>query len=171
MHSFNHMIHINSKGEFNTPSGCNRSYFSSISKFKLIKYVEKLHKLNINFSSLNGNGVLELLSSPLEANLENYMFFIDPPYLLTDSSYSRVYGLKWLEEHEINLYNSLDKIHERNGKFLLTNVLTKGDETNIILDKWKDKYNVIQLEDKFKNCNYQKKGKNRNSLEIIVKNY
>lgn len=164
-YSFNHQIRFNQKGDFNTPFGYNRSYFSDKMKNKLINFIEKLKQKNILFTTLSFENI----------NIENYpddtIFFCDPPYLITCGSYNDgKRGISfWNEELEKKLLLFLDEINNSGRKFILTNILFSGKKTNSILDEWKNKYNFTFITSDYSNSNYQKK--KIYQQEIIVTNF
>lgn len=166
-HSFNYFITINKDGQYINTSGYKKSWFNPCLRQKLVKYQDAIkQKVNeiyymdfINFYKIITDNV----------NLENIFFFVDPPYIISDDIYSRSYGLKWTQQDEINLYKMLDDINIRGGKFMLTNQLTKGNQTNNLLQEFSEKYKVIDTNVDFAGCSYQHSKKN--TQEIIVKNY
>ena len=165
-YSFSNNISFNSKSDFNTPFGMNKSSFNNSIKNKLIKYVEKLQENNIIFTYQD---FCDFYIPPY-INIKDTMFYIDPPYLLTDDAYSRCYGLKWNEEKEEKLYKNLDYINDKGGSFLLSNIIVKDNKVNNILEKWSEKYIVEEINTNYNNCNYQKK-RDIKVKEIFVKNY
>lgn len=168
-HSFNYNIHINSSGKFSVPSGNNRCYFNNLLRTKLESFCWELNE-NKNKVSIKTEN-FEKLISQAERIIPKSMFYIDPPYYASDSSYERIYYLgKWDEPKERLLYRTLDFIHENGGSFLLSNVLDNNGVTNVILSEWCSKYNVIEISSDYSNCNYQRKNKGK-TKEILVRNY
>lgn len=168
-HSFNYNIHISSKGKFNVPAGTNRSHFNKTLKMKLEAFQWELHE-NKDKITLKIKDFAEVVENA-EKIIPNSTFYVDPPYLISDSAYGRVAYLgRWDEDKERKLYEKLDLIHEKGGTFLLSNVLENNGNYNIILGRWSRKYNVVKVGTDFTNCNYQRKnaGKTR---EILVRNY
>lgn len=162
-HSFNNFLHINKEGKFMVPSGANRMWFNPSLKQKLIDYINKIHTLG---------GKLELLNQDfrsLDYTTENTFYIIDPPYLVSDDSYSRCSNYKWSGQDEIQLYGLLDEIDRTGNKFMLFNALSCNDKVNHYLKDFIKKYRVISNEDAFYNCNYQRK--NGKTQEIVVVNY
>ena len=170
-HSFNYNIHINSEGKFSVPSGYNRCYFNKSIRANLEAFQWELHEnknriaiKNEDFRALVGKG---------ERVIPNSMFYADPPYYSSDSSYGRIYYLgKWDESKERALYETLDFIHNNGGSFLLSNVIENNGKTNAILKDWcKNKnYRVLEVPSDFTNCNYQRKNIGK-TVEILVRNY
>lgn len=162
-HSFNNFLHINREGEFMVPSGANRMWFNPNLRQKLIKYIDKIHTLG---------GKLELLNNDfkeLDYTAENTFFVVDPPYFVSDDTYSRCSNYKWSEQDEIQLYGILDEIDRSGNKFMLFNALTCNDKVNHYLKEFMKKYRVISNEDAFYNCNYQRK--NGKTQEVVIVNY
>ena len=164
-HAFNYQIAFNSKGEYNMPSGYNRSWFSPQLKAKLEKYIERINNINITFKSFDFNN-FDL------RQVDNAFFYADPPYLITVGAYERDYFCKWSENYEKELLNTLDILNENGRKFALSNVLTHKGKTNEILLEWSKKYNIHHLNTDYKNCNYQTNAReDKSSDEVLITNY
>lgn len=162
-YSFNNFLHINKEGKFMVSSGAGRSSFNSNLKQKLIDYINKIHTLN---------GKLELLNQDfksLDYTAENTFYVVDPPYFVSDDSYSRCSNYKWPKQNEIQLYGLLNEIDRAGNKFMLFNALSCNDKVNHYLKDFIKKYRVISNKDAFYNCNYQRK--NGKTQEIVVVNY
>ena len=168
-HSFNYNIHINSAGKFSVPAGYQRCYFNKNLRAHLETFQWELHE-NRNRVFIKTEDFLTLISKA-ERVIPDTMFYADPPYYSSDSSYERIYYLgKWDDAKEKALYNALDFINDKGGSFLLSNVLENNGETNYILKEWCNKYNVIEVPSDFTNCNYQRKNKG-NTVEVLIRNY
>ena len=170
-HSFNYNIHINSSGKFSVPSGYNRCYFNKNMKANLEAFQWELHENRDRISIKNED--FRALVSKAEKIIPNTMFYVDPPYYVSDSSYGRIHYLgKWDEPKEYSLYKALNFINEKGGSFLLSNVIENNGRTNFILKEWyeKHKYNVIEVPSDFSNCNYQRMNKGK-TVEIMIRNY
>ena len=165
-HAFNYQFAFNSKGEYNMPSGYNRSWFSPQLKNKLIKYIQRIKEKNIKFVSHDFN-TLNIGNLKL-----NDFVYCDPPYLITVGAYERDYNCKWSEYKEKELLNFLDIINLKGIKFGLSNVLTHKGKTNEILLEWSKKYNIFHLNKDYKNCNYQTNSRKiQKSDEVYICNY
>ena len=168
-HSFNYNIHINSKGQFNVPSGATRCYFNDKLKSKLEAFQWELRE-NEKKITLKTDDFEKLIDSA-ERITQNAMFYVDPPYLCSDDSYSRIHYLgKWDEDKERKLYEKLDQINDKGGSFLLSNVLQNNGQYNRILEEWSKKYEIIDVAASYDNCNYQRKNAGK-TQEILVRNY
>ena len=169
IHSFNFSIHINSKGKFSVPFGANKSYFNNSLRAKLEGFQWELHE-NKDRISLKSDSFEELLRNAKRV-AKTSMFYVDPPYLSSDDSYSRIHYLgKWDEDKERKLYSCLDEIHEAGGSFLLSNVLENNGKWNKILDEWAKKYNLVEVNASYDSCNYQRKNEGK-TREVLIRNY
>ena len=168
-HSFNYNIHINSSGKFSVPSGYKRCYFNKNIRANLEAFQWELHENKEKVAIKNED--FKSLVSKADRVLSNLMFYVDPPYYSSDSSYERIYYLgKWDEPKERSLYETLDYIDSKGGSFLLSNVVENNGRINHILKEWSTKYNIIEVPSDFSNCNYQRKNKGK-TLEVLVRNY
>lgn len=168
-HSFNYSIHINSQGKFSVPFGANKSSFNSSLRAKLEGFQWELRE-NKDKISLKSESFDKLLEDARKI-AKDTMFYLDPPYLSSDDSYSRIHYLgKWNEDKERKLYECLDKIDEGGGSFLLSNVLENNGKWNRILEEWSKKYNVVEVSASYESCNYQRKNEGK-TKEVLVRNY
>lgn len=168
-HSFNYNIHINSKGQFSVPSGATRCYFNNKLKSKLeaFQWELKENKEHIVFKTDSFDKIID----DAEGLIKKSVFYVDPPYLCSDDPYSRIHYLgKWDEDKERKLYEKLDKVNDLGGSFLLSNVLQNNGKFNRILEKWAEKYEIINVAASYDNCNYQRKNAGK-TQEILVRNY
>ncbi len=165
--AFNHQIRFNNKHKFNTPFGKERSSYNSKIEQNLIQFTSILKKKNIEFSNKD---FLQVDFSNLGAN---DLVYCDPPYLITTGSYNDgKRGFKdWSETEELQLLNLLDYLNENNIRFALSNVLFHKGLSNDILIEWSKKYNIMYLDKTYANCNYQFKGKNAKTVEVLITNY
>lgn len=162
--AFNYQIRFNSKGEYNMPFGRNRSSFNSNLEKTFVKFIDKLHELNISF---HNNSFNEL---QLDSLTPNDFIYCDPPYLVTCASYNESYGWNLTKEQE--LLDFLDELNNKNIKFALSNVLENKGKSNDNLKRWSEKYKVIHLNYSYGNCNYHTKDKSNNSTdEVLIINY
>lgn len=159
-YSFNNQIRFNSKGEFNMPFGKNKSSFNPTLKSKFIKFIDELHKKNVEFFNMD---FIELITTS-DFSKDDFIY-CDPPYFGSVATYNENDG--WSEENEKTLLDTLDLLNEKGIRFALSNNLKYE---NPLLDKWKDKYNIHYLNSDYSNCNYQKKDKSKD-CEVLITNY
>ncbi len=165
--SFNHQIRFNSKHEFNTPFGKDRSSFNDSIERNLILFCDALHKKNIilstgdfrdfDISKLNSGDVV----------------YCDPPYLITTGSYNDgKRGFKdWTETEDADLLSLLDKLNDRGILFALSNVFAHKGQTNDALIEWSKKYNVLYIDKTYSNCSYHFKDRGTKTVEVLITNY
>lgn len=165
--SFNYQFRFNSKMEFNTPFGRNRSQFSETTKKNLMLFMEAMKSKNLEFYTRDFREISL-------AGLDNNDFlYCDPPYLITTGSYNdgnRGFR-EWDESDETDLYHYLDEANERKIHFALSNVIEHKGKINAILSEWSKKYNVHYINSNYSNCNYHKKDKESTTVEILITNY
>ena len=156
LYGFQQQIRFNSSLEYNNPVG--QSGFNDKILEKLISFSRVLKEKNIEFMAKD----FEELENYID---ENTFFYCDPPYLITLGSYND--GKRgfngWNEDNERRLIKFLDKINNKNGKFMLSNVMEHNGKQNFILEKWLEENN------NYKKIEY--KGKSRGRKEIIIINY
>ena len=162
--AFNYQIRFNNKGKYNMPFGRDRSSFNSTLEKNFIKFMNKLHNININFTNNN------FINLKLDKLSNKDFIYCDPPYLVTCASYNEKDG--WNETHEKELLNLLDEINNKHIRFALSNVFENKGKSNDILKEWSKKYKVIHLNNTYGNCNYHTKDKSNNSTtEVLITNY
>lgn len=164
-YSFNYQFRFNNNLEYNNPFGRNRSQFSDNMRKNLYLFVDRLQSMQITFSSKDFSKVsLRNLS-------EGDFIYCDPPYYITTGTYNDGNrGFKdWKEEQEKALYRYLDRADKKGIKFALSNVMEHKGRHNEILEKWSQKYKVIDLNFDYSNASYNtSKGASR---EVLIINY
>lgn len=162
VYSFNNQIRFNTEGNYNLPVGKRDLNKRMINKLQ--RFLTNIG--NITFSCDNFDEI------DLSTLTENDFVYADPPYLITCASYNENNG--WNEEKEIKLLSLLDRLHLRNIKFALSNVLTSKGKRNEILENWLNlhpEYICHHLEYTYKNSNYHKKDKVNQADEVLITNY
>ena len=168
-HAFNYNIHINKSGGFNVPFGKNRSSLNATLKKKLINFQTVISK-NKDRIILSETSYVDAFKKYAK-QIKDMMIYVDPPYLSSDSSYGRVSYLgKWDGAKEKILYETLDYINKMGGSFLLSNVIKNNGKENTALIKWSSRYNVIEVDSDYENCNYQRKNAGK-TKEVLIRNY
>ena len=162
-HSFNNQIRFNHKGKFNLPFGA-RTYNSKM-KDNLSLFCNKISNKNIIFT--NKDFKLILFDILKNNNLSNYFVYCDPPYSLNFKEYNGTHY--WNTKNDIQLFNLLDEINKKQGKFALSNIFESKGKINNLLKEWSKKYNVYYLNNTYKNCNYIRK--NIKDIEVLITNY
>ena len=165
--SFNHQIRFNSKHEFNTPFGKDRSSFNDSIERNLIMFCNALHNKNIILSTgdFRDFDISKLKSGDV--------VYCDPPYLITTGSYNDgKRGFKdWTETEDADLLSLLDKLNDRGILFALSNVFAHKGQTNDALIEWSKKYNVLYIDKTYSNCSYHFKDRGTKTVEVLITNY
>lgn len=171
-YSFNNQIIFTKEGKFSVPAGTYKSSFNNSLRQKLIKYKKRLDELGdkLILWDYDFTTTFFALETDFEYKPSETLLFIDPPYLLSNSTYDRTYGMKWEKKQEELLYTILKDWDKNGGKFMVTNLLKSKGNTNDLLLTFSKKYDTINTNTYFNNCSYQRKNK-KEDLEIIVKNY
>jgi adenine-specific DNA-methyltransferase len=163
LYSFNNQIRFNSKGEFNLPVG-KRDYNGS-SRRNVAAFNQAANEKNITFKHADFRDI-----ETMKLQKDDFVY-LDPPYLLGLASYNELGG--WTEEDEKDLYALLTKLHKKNIRFALSNVLEHKGEVNEIMKQWVEKngYHVNKLDYHYKNSNYHSMAKNNKTVEVLITNY
>ena len=164
-HSFNHQFRFNSKHEYNSSFGKNRSYFSDRQRQDL--FILKQRFENKEPVTVLSKNAFDFDFSDFD---ENDLIYFDPPYYNSVGNYNdgRRGFEGWTAEHEKKLYELLDKLDEQGTRWALSNNLKYDNE---FLDVWKDKYNIHCLSGDYLNCNYHKKDRETKDVEVLITNY
>ena len=156
MFGFQQQIRFNNKLDYNNPVG--QAGFNDKILDKLISFSRITKEKKVFYYSEDYVRFLDCI------NKDDFVY-LDPPYLITLGSYND--GKRgfngWNEKEELRLLRFLDCLNEKHIKFMLSNVLTHKDKTNIILKEWieKNNYKIIKYDGKARG----------NRAEIIVLNY
>lgn len=157
IYGFNHMIRFNSKGVFNLPVG-NVDFNANVHK-AICGYAEFLQDNDIVFC----NHDFQSFINSQKYNGNDFVF-CDPPYLISQSEYNKL----WNEKQEIMLYQELDKLDKKGVRFGLTNLLNHKGRTNQILCEWMSKYKVYPISSNY--ISYNDNTIKSDSKEVFVTN-
>ena len=166
-YSFNHQIRFNSKHEFNTPFGKERSSFNDSIEQNLMLFCRALQDKNIVLST---NDFRDFDFRRLS---KGDVVYCDPPYLITTGSYNdgkRGFN-DWTEKEEFDLLSLLDRLHENGILFALSNVFAHKGQTNDMLIEWSNKYNIQYIDKNYSNCSYHFKDRETKTVEVLITNY
>lgn len=166
-YSFNHQIRFNSKHEFNTPFGKERSSFNESIERNLVLFCTALKKKNIILSTS------DFRDFDFEHLTKGDVVYCDPPYLITTGSYNDgKRGFKdWTKSEDSDLLALLDKLNERGILFALSNVFAHKGQTNDTLIEWSKKYSVLYIDKTYSNCSYHFKDRGTKTVEVLITNY
>ena len=161
--SFNHQFRFNSEMKYNSSFGSIRAYFSDRQRDDLRKMKEKFEDKEILVVSKN------FIDFDFSQFGKNDLFYFDPPYLGSVGNYNdgkRGFDT-WSEKSEKDLLDLLDRLNDKGLRFALSNNLKYKND---LLDNWKEKYNVYNLQDKHLYSSYNKKDRTVEE-EILITNY
>ncbi len=160
---FNNQIRFNSQGDYNLPVG--KRDFNKVLQNKLKKFMIALQSQETTISNF------DFRHFNTDFLTENSLVYVDPPYLITGATYNENGG--WTEQDEYDLLLFLDELNGRGIHFALSNVLSHKGRENLILRNWinDNNYNLNQIQMDYSNSNYQVKGKDSRTQEILVTNY
>lgn len=163
LYSFNNQIRFNAKGDFNLPVG-KRDYNGS-SRKNVAAFNQAANEKNITFKHADFRDIEAMKLQ------EDDFVYLDPPYLLGLASYNELGG--WTEKDERDLYAFLNRLHKKNIRFALSNVLHHKGEVNEIMKLWAEKnnYHINKLNYHYKNSNYHSTAKNDKTVEVLITNY
>lgn len=165
-YSFNSQFRFNSKHEYNSSFGKNKSCYSKVTEKKLLKAKNKLNDLDIIFMSL------DFKDFNFQDFNEHDFVYIDPPYYGSIGNYNDgKRGFKgWDLESENQMRHLCIELNNKGIKFGLSNNLT----VNLTLEKWvkQQGFKIFYHHLDYSNSSYQKKDKNKNKdKEVYICNY
>lgn len=167
-YSFNYQIRFNSRMEYNSSFGKNRSSFNPALREKFVAFVNRLQEIDIEFYSKDFRrlGIMEVVG-------KDDFIYCDPPYSITCATYNDgKRGFKgWAVEDDIELFKLLDKVNSAGVKFALSNMIESKGVLNQPLKEWAKKYHVHYLDSTYDNCNYHKNASTEKSVEVLITNY
>ena len=166
-YSFNHQIRFNSRHEFNTPFGKERSSFNDSIERNLVRFCTALQTKNLVLSSGDfRNFNFSQLS-------QKDMVYCDPPYLISTGSYNDgTRGFRdWTPHEDADLLSLLDRLDRQGVRFALSNVFAHKGQTNDALIAWSRNYHVLYIDKSYANCSYHFKDREAKTIEVLITNY
>lgn len=159
--SFNNLIRLSSKNNFNVPF--EHRYFN----------IEK-HKKNIQYTCNNFKKIkiLNWDYRDLEYSLfkrDDFVYF-DPPYYLSNANYSK----DWDYNKEIDLYYICEFLTEKEVKWAMSNMLFNKGKEHIMLREWceKNNYKIHNIKVKYNGWTGTRKDRYyTNTQEVLITNY
>ena len=157
IYGFNRMLRFNGGGKFNLPVG-NVDFNRNVEK-ALNNYFTFIKRTDVRFSSMDFKKFLK------NRNWSKDDFvYLDPPYLITDSEYNKL----WNTKQELDLLNLLNKLNKVGVKFALSNVIDYKEKKNNLLNKWMQRYNIHQIKSNYISYHNNRKKKIK---EVLITNY
>lgn len=158
IYGFNHMIRFNSSGKFNLPVG--NVDFNSNVYCAICDYLDFFENNEVNFYNKDFIDFLKELKLD-----ENAYVYFDPPYLISDSEYNKLWG----EDDERRLCDFLDYLNEKGIRFGVTNLINHKGQKNDIFIEWAKKYYVYNIKSNY--ISFNDNTIKENSKEVFVTNY
>ena len=165
-YSFNYQMRFNNSHQYNSSFGYEASTMNDNIRNNINLFVNAIHNKNIEFLCNDFRDV-----NLSELGLNDFVY-CDPPYLISGAVYQDgKRGFKgWNQQDDIDLYDLLDSLDERNIKFALSNMLeSKGIKNEYLID-WSKKYNIHNLRANYNGSNYQRKA-GKKDAEVLITNY
>lgn len=158
IYGFNRMLRFNSNGDFNLPVG-NVDFNSNVTK-ALDHYFDFCTQNEVLFYTLDFRTYLKMWTYS-----KNDFIYLDPPYLISNSEYNKL----WSEKDEQDLLDLLDNLNAKNVRFAISNLIEDKGKRNIIFEKWAQKYNIHEISSSY--LDYHNNTKTENHREVLVTNY
>lgn len=174
--SYSNQLRFSQEAKLNGKSSVNKSFQSKDKKLSLSwgeRFFNDNQALNLrNFANAMRGKDLEYHKTDFTlVNLDGLdsesLVYLDPPYLLTDTGYTK----SWSSYHEQRLLNYIDDLHSKGIRFALSNVIESKGLTHTQLVDWSKKYNVHYLDVSYKNASHQRKDKTSPDVEVLITNY
>ena len=168
-YSFNYQYRFNSKHEYNSSFGKNRSCFSLTMRERFKDFMKRLSEINIEFKNE------DFLEMDYECICENDFVYFDPPYLISCGNYND--GKRgfsgWTQGHDKDLMEICNTLNRNRVRFAMSNVIRHKGKENEVLLQWvnKNNYTVHYLNFNYNNCNYQDNNKEFETIEVLITNY
>lgn len=158
IYGFNRMLRFNSKGDFNLPVG-NVDFNQNVVD-ALNNYFSFVQNKDIYFSALDFREYFKN-----QKFSKNDFVYLDPPYLITNSEYNKI----WSEKDEIDLLNILDELNKNGVRFAISNMISSKEKTNEIFLEWSKKYKVYDIDSNY--ISYHDNTNKTTNKEVLVTNY
>ena len=157
IYGFNRMLRYNAKGDFNLPVG--NVDFNSNVKEALEGYFNVVSKRNIEFYNMRFEDFFGRITLS-----KNDFVYLDPPYLITESEYNKI----WKESDDERLMKLLDELNVNGIPFAISNVTHYRGRVNEQFMEWSRKYKTISIKSNY--INYHDNSE-KYIKEVLVVNY
>ncbi|MBQ6154966.1 MAG: DNA adenine methylase [Bacteroidales bacterium] len=158
LYGFQQQIRFNTSHNFNNPIGSR--WFNECLLSKFITFARCSRSKNVEYLNMSFERLADRITP-------DTFVYADPPYRSTLGVYNDgKRGFEgWTIEHEQRLCLFLDRIHQREAKFMLSYVLQVEDFFNEDVANWADRtgYHVIDVE--------APQGRYNNRREVLILNY
>ncbi len=158
IYGFNRFLRFNARGDFNLPVGnvdFNANVFNALQGYFAFSQGAEVEFFNENYA--------EFLAK-FEFGERDFVYF-DPPYLISDSEYNKL----WNDGKEREFYAFLDELNARGVRFGLTNLLTHKGRANKMLENFAAKYHCCEIKSNY--ISFNDNSIKKDSREIYVSNF
>lgn len=162
IYGFNRFLRFNAKGDFNLPVGnvdFNHNVFNALQS-----YFDFVLDKDIAFFNEDYKAFLARCETAEQISPNDFIYF-DPPYLISDSEYNKL----WSEDKEREFYAFLDALNLKGVRFGLTNLLTHKGRHNALLENFARKYHCTDIASNY--ISFNDNTIKKDSREIYVSNY
>ncbi|MGX2972451.1 DNA adenine methylase [Helicobacter sp. T3_23-1059] len=163
IYGFNRFLRFNTSGDFNLPVGnvdFNANVFNALQNyFDFMQSSETKEFFNEDYQAF-----LARYESTQKIRPNDFIYF-DPPYLISDSEYNKL----WSEDKEREFYAFLDALDSRGVRFGLTNLLTHKGRHNALLENFAQKYHCTDIVSNY--ISFNDNTIKKDSREIYVSNF
>lgn len=165
--SFNQLIRFNNKQEFNSAFGRNRSDFNSNMRNNTIAFCDILNNINFISQSYKTIDINQLSTDDF--------IYVDPPYLIANADYNtgKTSKLKWTQADDLQLFEYLDQLNQKELKWATSNFIKHKDNINEKLQEWAldNHYNIYILHSDYSKLT-TKVGRSQDpTIEVLIINY
>ena len=156
LYGYQQQIRFNGDHDFNNPVGMR--WFNDKVLEKTVSFSRILKERHHIFKCCDFTDLI------YEINRDSFVY-MDPPYKLTRGSYNDgKRGFEgWTNEHEIKLFEFVDKLDSRGIRFMISYVIEHAGKINVQLKSW--------IEDRGYRIINNKAIPGRNRKEILIVNY
>lgn len=166
--SFNNNMRFNSKGEFNSAFGANRSDFNPVQRANTVKLHNNLQKITLSNKSFTNFDL-----TPFGVN---DFIYVDPPYLIADCYYNigaEEATQRWEQKDDLNLFAYLTAANEKGIHWAMSNFTHNKGIVNEKLIEWieDNHWNVHDVNSDYHNCVHCKIQTDEPVVEVIITNY
>lgn len=159
--SFSNMCRHNKSGQFNVPFG-ERNHLPIRIQASREAYIAAQSSGVVGWLGVDYKRAFSLLSER-----PSVVYYVDPPYAVSDASYNN----GWTENDQVELHAELDAANKRGQFFMYHNVIENRGKMNEGLISWleNNSYNVLDSVGDFRNTSFRKAtGK---TVEVMITNY
>ena len=163
LYAFNNDIRFSHDGKFNLPIGKTDLNTKNVEKLKTFVAHMKTIKTKFICASFRDS------KTKKELDAADFIY-MDPPYLITTAVYNE--QGKWTTKDEEDFMELLEYLTKQNKKYMLSNVLSKSDCQNEVLNtfinKNSKKLKVIDIDYNYRSASYNKKNRDAKEREVII---